>query len=58
MKPSKTASAFQGMVATPRKRNVNIDDIIVGRGVRPCMQDMSIGENEGKNGRESSKMAL
>jgi len=58
MKPSKKALAFQGMVATPRKRKVGVEDIIVGRGVRPRMQDMSMGGNKGEGGGESSKMAL
>ena len=58
MKPSKSASVFQGMAATPRKCKVAVDDIIVGRGIRPRMQDMSIGGNEGEEGEGSSKMAL
>ena len=58
MKPSKSASVFQGMAATPRKCKVGIDNIVVGYGVRPHMQDMSIGENEGEKGGESSKMVL
>ena len=58
MKPSKSASAFQGMATTPRKRKVGVDDIVVGRGVRPRMQDMSIGEKEGEKEGESSKMVL
>ncbi|KIM83356.1 hypothetical protein PILCRDRAFT_7287 [Piloderma croceum F 1598] len=58
MKPSKSVSELQDMTITPRKCKVSIDDIIVGRGVRARMQDMSIGESEGGKVGESSKMVL
>jgi hypothetical protein len=58
LKPSKSASESHGMVSTPRKRKLGVDDIVVGRGVRARMENMSIGENEGENGEGSSKMVL
>jgi len=58
MKPSKPASVSQAMASTPRKRKLGVDDIVVGRGVRPRMEDMSIGEHEGEKGEGSSKMVL
>jgi hypothetical protein len=44
---------------TPRKRKVDVSDIVVTRGVRPRMENMSIGGEEGGiGGGESSKMML
>jgi hypothetical protein len=58
MKLSKRASAPGEMTTTPRKRKVAASDIVIGRGVRPRMEDMSIGgEGGGKEG-GSSKMVL
>jgi hypothetical protein len=58
MKLSKPASVSQGMASTPHKRKLGVDDIVVGHGVRPRMEDMSIGEHEGEKGEGSSKMVL
>jgi len=58
LKPSKSASESHGIVPMPRKRKLGVDDIVVGRGVRARMENMSIGENEGEKGGESSKMVL
>jgi len=58
MKLSKPASVSEAMATTPRKQKLGVDDIVVGRGVRARMEDMSIREHEGKNEEGSSKMAL
>ncbi|KIM71745.1 hypothetical protein PILCRDRAFT_16770 [Piloderma croceum F 1598] len=59
MKLSKRMSVPQESVTTPRKRKVDVSDIVVSRGVRPRMENMSIGGREGGEGvGESSKMIL
>ncbi|KIM84225.1 hypothetical protein PILCRDRAFT_6500 [Piloderma croceum F 1598] len=59
MKLSKRMLVPQESVTTPRKRKVDVSDIIVSRGVRPRMENMSIGGREGGEGvGESSKMIL
>ena len=53
----KRALVPQEMATTPRKRKVDVSDIVVSRGVRPRMENMSIGGEEGgTGGGESSKM--
>lgn len=58
MNLSKHASPSEETVNAPRKRKVGISDIVVSRGVRPCMENMSLSEDEGEGGGESPKMVL
>ena len=59
IKLSKRMSVPQESATTPRKRKVDVSDIVVSRGVRPHMENMSIGGREGGEGvGESSKMIL
>ena len=59
MKLSKHALVAQEAMATPRKRKIDVRDIVVDRAVRHRMENMSMGGKEDENrSAESSEMVL